>query len=380
MNKPFLILLVCVFLLGTNGLIIAPMITDVARDLAVSIPVAARAIAAFGAGTALFSLAFGRSLDHFGLVRALYIALGIGGLAQLGTALSSNAIAFSGFQFAAGAASGIGLPAIYAITKLLSERGQESRRMGQVLTGWSLGLIFAVPIGARVAYAFDWHAVFYTVAMAHGLAILLTFLLPTIPEPENRIKSGRFVPLTKMGAPAAYAICFLFMASFYGTYALTGAYTVEGLHQNIANAGWVALVYGLGFGTGAFGAPHLDRYRPALTQIYTLTTGAVVLLAMGVAPNFAVFLVAVFLWGLINHMNLNLILRRISDLVPDAPGAALGLYSALTYAGASAGAYVFSLVYSNFGFLELALMASTFHLIGSALAAYSAAREARLRS
>lgn len=380
MTKPILTLLMCVFLLGTNGLILAPLLTDVASDLETTIPIVARAIAAFGAGTAIFSFTFGRSLDHFGLRRALCTALVFGAVSQGVTSISAHWSLLIGAQFATGAAMGIGLPAIYAITKLISEPGRESKRMSQVLTGWSLGLILAVPIGAWIAFTYNWQAVFAILAVAHIVMLVFAFNLPAIPEPEHRKKSTRLTPVLRAGGPSAYGICFLFMASFYGGYTLTGDYTVNGLHQTTAAAGLVALVYGVGFGLGAFAAHRLDRWDTARTQVYMMTMGAGVLFAMGLAPNFNWFLIAIFGWGFINHLNLNLILRRISELVPDAPGAALGLYSAVTYAAACVGAYVFSLIYSNFGFMQLAITASAFHLVGSMLAYYSAARDARLRS
>ncbi|MEO1919841.1 MAG: hypothetical protein ABGW81_09110 [Paracoccaceae bacterium] len=67
MNAQLYILTACIALIGTNGLLLSPVLTDIAVSLDVTVGEAGRAIAAYSAGAAVTAIWLGRSLDRFGL-------------------------------------------------------------------------------------------------------------------------------------------------------------------------------------------------------------------------------------------------------------------------------------------------------------------------
>ena len=66
-------------------------------------------------------------------------------------------------------------------------------------------------------------------------------------------------------------------------------------------------------------------------------------------------LVGVLLLGLVNHLQVNLLVTRLGETVPKSKGAVLGLNTAVTYVGATVGTATFAPLYSNWGFRATAI-------------------------
>ncbi len=350
-------LMALIGIIGTNGLILSPVLNDIAVDFGVSVAVAGRAITAFGLGTAISALWLGRSLDTFGTARALQLAMVVGGLAQIGAALAPGWKVLTLAQGAVGLAAGVGLPAIYALTADISPRGQEARILGRVILGWSLALIAAIPLGAFLADALGWRLMLGLVGVV-GL-----FTLPFTARFRNRHVAvqdsqpmGRLAPLALPGGLAAYAVCFLFMAVFYGTYTYTGAHAIRDFGVSTGAAGLIALFYGIGFGAASLMSGVIDRIGTRRMRLIGFPAAAVALIAMGYAPSFPAYLVAITAWGWLNNQLLNTIVTGLTALAPRSKGAVLGLYSAITYLAAAVGTFAMGLTFQGAGFLWVGLL------------------------
>lgn len=369
MTAPLYILMACIALIGANGLLLSPVLPDVAAELDTTIAAAGRAIAAYSAGTAMTALWLGRSMDGFGLARALILAMALVGLAQIGTALSTGWIGLSVFQGLAGAGAGVALPAIYGITAEISPKGQESRFMSRVIFGWSIAMVAAVPLGAFLSDVFGWRQMLMLGGGAAFILILFALkILPPSKPAEARIRMGRLKPLTLPGGAAQFALCLFFMMAFYGTYAYLGAYTRTAYGISATAAGLSALVYGIGFGLAMTLSGVIDRLGRNTVLPAGLTIAAMLLASLSFTPSFATFLIVVFLWGFINHFILNMIVVGLNALAPKNRGAVMGLYSATTYTGAAIGVLSMGNMYEGFGFVAVALTAAAFNLTAMLLA------------
>lgn len=377
----FVILLITMFVLGTNGLVLAPVLSEISAGLSTNISNGAIGIAGYGFGTAVIAFLFGRSIDQIGLRKSLLIALCIAAIGQFLGLIVSSWVGLGIAQIIVGGASGIGIPAIYALTNRAAEPGRASARMALVLSGWSLGLILAIPIAALLADTFGWRSIFFVIGTSH---LLLVPFLRFLPGPsQNEVSPSlpsRFAPLRAEGGIATFSICCCFMASFYGVYTFTGDFVVTQFDRPLAQTGLIALFYGIGFGAMAPLGRLFEGKSAAQFQVITLPVGIATYILIAIAPNFVLFLGVTILWGAINHFNLNLILKSVTALMPHAQGAGMGLYTTLTYLAATASALVFGQIYEGLGFAALAWSAAFLHLLAFGLAFYSAAREARLRS
>jgi len=364
MPRALITLLFCIALIGANGMILSPVLTDIASQFGVSASVVGRAIAAYGLGTGLTALWLGRSLDNFGIVRALRYAMLVAGLSEALSGLATGWGMLVGLQFMAGMGAGVALPAIYAITGALSPKGEESRYMARVLLGWSVSLVAAVPLGAALSDIVGWR-IMLGLGGALCLALVpMVLTLPVISLPARTTpKMRRFKPLLLPDGATLYGICLLFMISFYGLYAYIADYARNAFTLGSTAAGLIALVYGVGFGMASFAAPLIDRLGRQTALRLVLLLAAVLLALISVPHSFALMLPLVWLWGAANHFILNMIVVGLNALAPQNRGAVMGLYSGTTYIGAAIGAVIMGMLYESFGFLGPTIAASSMHIL-----------------
>ena len=352
-------LMALIGIIGTNGLVLSPVLTDIARDFGVSVAVAGRAITAFGVGTAVSALWLGASLERFGTARALMLAMVVGGVGQLIAALASGWVWLTAAQGLVGLAAGVGLPAIYALTADISPAGQEARILGRVILGWSISLIAAIPLGAFLADVLGWRVM---------LGLIGTIGIATLPftarfrnrhiTAQDAEPMGRFAPLFIPGGLTAYLVCFLFMGVFYGTYTYTGAHAIRDFGISTGRAGLIALFYGIGFGAASLMAGMIDRIGTARMRLIGFPAAAIALIGMGMAPSYGVYLVAIAAWGWLNNQLLNTIVTGLTALAPRSKGAVLGLYSGITYIAAAAGTFTMGQIFEGAGFGRVTLLAA----------------------
>ena len=349
-----IILLLGVAVIGSNSLVLSPILTDVAADLQTSTIAVARAIAAYGGATAVSALFLGFTVDRFG-ARSVLLVGGLGlAVSMLVCALSTSWQMLVAGQAVAGLAAGVMLPAIYAVATTTGSEDEGSRILGRVLTGWSVSLIAGVPVSALIAERFSWEVSFFTLAVL-VLVSLVGFW--TMPRRDSQLLVNTGNPLKAIAIPDVGPLLvtqFFFMTAFYGTYAFFGDQLRASLDISTGVAGVVVLSYGVGFGLAALADGLIDRVGPARVLPGALVC---VVIIYGVMPVLVTSLggavAAAFAWGFVNHFVVNVIVLRLSRISGDQRGAVLGLNSAITYFGALIGALVLGQVYGNLGFAGL---------------------------
>lgn len=361
------VLTFCIAVIGSNSLVLGPIAPEVARSLGTSVALVMSASAAFGLGTAASALLMARHVDRLGARRML-----LGALLGLAAALALSALApavpaLALTQLAAGVASGIALPAIYAGAAAVAPPGRESRTIGVVLTGWTLSMVAGVSLSALVADLVHWRAVYAVVALlAFGaFATLKTSRYRDAPSagsapwPLAALRIGGVKPLL--------VACAAFMSAFYGIYGYLGDHLHSALGEPVSANGIVALVYGIGFGAAALLDGVVDRLGARRVMPFAFLAVAAVYLGFALAGgSFAFVLVITFLWGLSNHFGLNVLIMRLAAIDPARRGTIMGLNSAVTYLAVFAGTTGFGPLYASQGFEMAALAALVLMLVAAA--------------
>lgn len=220
MSKGWLtfILLLGIAVIGSNSLVLSPVLTDVAADLDTTPLVISHAIAAYGGAMALSALLLGFTIDRYSVRAVLIVGSVLLALASFGNALASSWIALSFAQGAAGLAAGVMLPAIYDAATEAGGEEEGAQLLGRVLMGWSFSLIAGVPVSAFIAERLGWQASY----VALGLLVLVGLVGFGIASVGERIVD-RFGPARAL--PFALAFVALAYASMPPTTAFqTGAF------------------------------------------------------------------------------------------------------------------------------------------------------------
>jgi len=361
-SSPVTALMFAVSVVGSNGLALSPILSDVARSLSASPLTVSTAISAYGAATAASALFLAARIDRHGVRRSLLAAM-VALIAALAlSALSPHWAVLSAAQALAGAAAGVILPAAYGSATLVAAPGREARTLGRVISGWSVSLVAGVPLSAMVSDAIGWRATYGVLALCAAIALAGLRRLP-----ERRDAAAAPARLSRLLAPVAQREvaalllgCLAFSSAFYGVYAFIADHVRQTLALSAGRAGLIACAYGGGFLlAGLLGAPLIERLgaRRALPLALAVIAAVYVGLPAATRSLHAVLAVAVA-WGAASQCSLNLLVLLLSRARPQARGAVLGLNTCTTYLGASLGTAIAGAVYAHAGFSALGLSAA----------------------
>lgn len=361
MSRSVLLLTGSIAVIGANSLVLSPIAASVAASFtgvdAAGVMIAA---ALYGLATAVSALTLASVADRLGAERALVRALLVLVVALVAASSSPSLPVLVLAQALAGLAAGTALPAIYVLTAQVAEKGRESETLGIVLTGWTLSLVVGVGLSAVLADVLHWRAVFAVLALAAaGLALGVGRGREWGTAVRGGIPTSPLTALRVPGIAVALSNVAAYMTAFYGLYTYLGPHLGETLQLPTAFAGLAIAAYGTGFGVAAPLGRLVDRYGAALAASVTFAALALVYLGLAAAADLPLVLLALCVaWGLANHVGLNLLVRRLTELDPTQRGAIMGLYSAITYLCVFAGALLYRPLFEHLGFAACALVSA----------------------
>jgi len=357
----------CVGVIGANSLVLGPIAPEVSRSFGSDVATVMMATAAFGLGAAISSLFLAPRIDRFGAHRMLRLAMTLMPIALAVSALSPVVAVLVLAQFAAGIASGVALPAIYASAANMAPRGRESKTIGVVLSGWTLSMVGGVSLAAIVADLTHWRAVYGIVAL---LAVFALGLLSRVKRPEAPPAAKETSLFAAFGLPGIRPLllaCGAFMTAFYGLYAYLGDYFHSTLGQPVSANGLITLVYSAGFGSAILMGGVVNRVGVRRMLSMALFWVACVYLLLGVMGSGLVpVLCLLAALGFGNYYCINLLIVRLTAIDPAKRGAIMGLYSTVTNLAVFLGTGSFGVVYEGGGFAATAYAAAALTLTAAA--------------
>ncbi|MDO6523339.1 MFS transporter [Shimia thalassica] len=368
-----LLLMISVGLIGANSLVLSPIAAEVASGVgAERTSDVMTAAAIYGISVALSALFFAPRADKVGPHKALETGLVLI-LIGLGFSIAAtNLTVLSIGQGVVGVGAGMALPAIYSLAAIISPKGQESRTMGMVLTGWTLSMVGGVTLSAYVADLIHWRAVFGLLGFG-SLVILIVLLKASFPPhtPATKVTSPISAVQVPGILPAMFSVLML-GTGFYGVYNYLGAHLTDALHRNVGAAGWLTLSYGLGFGAAMLFDPWLDKVGPRLGLLAVFSGLSIYYVGMSAwTHSYAMIVALMFGWGVLQHLGLNLTVSRLSRLDPSQRGAVMGLNSTTMYASVFAATVLYRPGYESFGINLCLWISAALTLMGAAEALWA---------
>ncbi|MDZ7840925.1 MAG: MFS transporter [Gammaproteobacteria bacterium] len=362
------LLVLGIMVIGSNSFLLSPILTDVAHALQTKPVVVARVISAYGAATAVSAFLFAGRIDRLGARPMLVTSAAVMAMALLGSAAGQSWQALALCQALAGLAAGVMLPAIYATAIAAAPPGQDAHLLGRVLNGWALSLVAGVPISALLTEHLDWRVTYLALAALAACAAAGFLRLPRATQ--TRPDEPLIAPVRAFRIPGVarlLIVCLCYMTAFYGTYAFLGDHVRHVTGVGAGTAGLVVLGYGTGFGLAGFLGRRVDRVGPARVFPGVLACLALIYLVMSPATATLAGAIGIAtIWGMANHLGLNILVLLLSSRRPEARGAILGLHSSATYLSVFSGPLVLGVAYARMGFDAVTLVASIL-LVGAAL-------------
>ncbi|WP_380052572.1 MFS transporter [Falsihalocynthiibacter sp. SS001] len=360
MTRSVLLLTAIVGVVGSNSLMLSPIAAKVAVSLGASSPDAVMTAAAlYGLGVAMAALLLAPLADRFGAARSLRAALVLLVLALILSTSATSVAMLSAAHAIAGIAAGVAIPALYSLAAQIAPKGQEARVIGTVLSGWTLSMVGGVTISAYVADIFGWRYVY------GGLAAAVLVTLPMLARmdlPTQIMSKTSTSPITALRVdgiiPALMAVAALGFG-FYGFYNYLGAHLEVNLNRPVRDAGVLTLVYGIGFAAAMVFDGVLDRL-PTVRGLAGIF-GLLAVLYVGIAwatNSYLWLLVLAPIWGILQHLGLNLTVGWLTRLDPAQRGAIMGLNSAVMYLSVFSSTLLYRFGFTHFGMATCALFSA----------------------
>jgi predicted MFS family arabinose efflux permease len=364
------LLAACLFVVGTNGFVIAGLLPQVAHDLGVAPQTVGGTITAYAIVVAVAAPA-----ASIVLVRTPRTVVLTGGVlfVGVGTVVAVTAGGFGGFllgRIVAALGGAALVPAATAAAPTVLPPEHRGRALAIAGLGFTLAVAVGSPLGTALASVGGWRLALGVLAgLALLLAIAVALVVRGVPEPPRIPVAARFAPLADGRVVLLLIAMALATASFNIVYIYSSTVTATATGGSGVRLSVLLLVYGAAGAVGTAVAGRLtDRRGSTPVAIAALIGQAAVLVLLAlVAASFVLDLPVFALWGIAAFAVVVPVQHRLVGLDPAAAGIVLSWYSTAMYVGIG--------IAPVLGGTALALGASAVPLAGAvtallALAAY----------
>jgi len=293
-------LMVAIFTLVTSEFLPASLLPLMASDFGITEGVAGQVVTA----TALIGMIAGPAMGPlFPNLDRKRLLVGLLVLALLSNVLTAVAPSYA-IVVVARLVLGIAIAGTWSMALAVSSHLVPADKLGRAMSVVNIGVagatVAAVPLGALVSSFAGWRAVFWAVAAATALAIVLfVVLMPSVPaRASGGLRTLVDVLRSRVVLFGLIGLAVL-VAGHFGSYTFirTAAEGVSGLTP--ASIAVLLAVYGVGGLVGnVLSGLVADRHLGlALVSVPVLVAAGIVLFSLSTGSPFLVF-VAVALWGL----------------------------------------------------------------------------------
>lgn len=353
-RTPLLLLTLSIAAVGIQALMLSPLLTDIAAGLGTQAKEIGFSASAYGVGVASAALLAAPQLGRWPKRGAIRIAFAVLAVALFLCAFAWDWRVLAGAQLVAGLASGVIIPATYALTGDIAPPNRRSQDLGKVLFGWSIAMVAGVPLAAVLSAFVGWRGTFAIVGL---VAAAMPFAGILLPRGTSQVSTERVRYMDVLRLPGAwtgYLSTFAYMIAFYQTYTFIGDHVRQTHGAGAWLGGTISLAYGIGFGLGVVFDKWIDRKGPTrMLPLGLLLVGLNYLVLPVAAERIVAVALWPFFWGLANHFCMTTLVSYMNTLSQRLRGTIMGLFSFTTYVSLGTAGAVYGPVYEAHGFFAV---------------------------
>jgi MFS transporter, YNFM family, putative membrane transport protein len=356
------------------------LLPQIASDFAVTIGAASIVVSAYSLMHGSMQLIIGPIGDRFGKYMVITVMCALSALTVGACGLAHSLTTLTLARIAAGATASWIIPLGMAYIGDVVPYERRQQVLGRYLTGQISGQLAGQAAGGIIGDWLGWRAAFFihaaifalaAVALLRELKVNPLTRTPARPgAPQRAFTADYRVVLANPFARFVMACAFAEFALMFGGFAYVGAdlharfgvsFTLVGLMVGFFGLGGLIYAAGVKQFVHRFGQPGLAAYGAIMLGL------AYLLLAF--APAWWVAPFAITFIGLGFYMLHNTLQTNATQMVPEARGTAVGLFSAGLYLGQTAGVAGFAPVVDHAGAPRVFLAVAIFlPLLGIVLA------------
>jgi predicted MFS family arabinose efflux permease len=377
------------FAIGTEGFMIAALLTMIAADIRVSVAKAGLLVSIFALAYATSSPVLTALTGHVDRRRLLISSMSLFAMLNVAAAMTHSFLALGAARVLLAFAAGLFTPNANALAGALVPAERRGRAIAIVNGGLTAAIALGVPLGALVGERFGWRMTFLGVSalsaiaalgLAQGLprgvgAAMVTASLGDRVRAVRDPRVARTLLVTTIWAGGSYAVYTYVAPLLYSATSLRGS-----------QIGVALFTWGLAAGVGLFvSGQATDRLGSGVVLRASLTTLILALAGLAVVANvvrpaqaIVPVLAAMAVWGLSSWAFFPAQQTRFIELVgvPSAP-VALSLNASFMYLGFSIGAALGGFSLLHLGPRHLGFVGALCELAALVLLLANQARDAR---
>ena len=170
-----------VFAAGTQAMLVAPIIPQIALQLGVEAARLGTLVTSYAVAVGAFALVTGPVSDRVGRRTVLLVGAALMAVALALHGLAASYLSLLAVRALAGVAGGVLSGAAIAYVGDFFAPGRRGRVNGWVISGFAAGQVAGIPVGTLLASAFGYRAPFLLFAVVVALALVLVFV--ALPQP-----------------------------------------------------------------------------------------------------------------------------------------------------------------------------------------------------
>ena len=353
------------------GVVMAPVLTQIANEFNITTGTAGLVVAAYGAPGILVAVLIGPYSDRFGRKRFLVTGALIMGVFTLLSAFATSFAVLVAMRIIAGIGGSVIFPNVTATVGDNFPYRDRGSAMGTVIGLNTMAGVIGVPLAGILAEATSWRvSVGLVGVLSIAAALLLLWKLRPAQTPlsESRIRDMYRSIVTNRSALGAIGSSFLGALYWFtwATYIVVFFESTFGLSQGVASI--LALTQGLGVLFGSQLGGRLGGrigHKPIVGGSVVLS-GALLLLQTNLTLPLAATAVLNLLLSAVIGARFASNTTLLTEQVPEARGTLLALSASVTSASIVAGAAIGGLLIDGLGFWALGM----FCFVAAILAAF----------
>jgi len=330
------ILAVGLFVVGTNGFMIAGLLPEIASTLGVTASAVSYSITIYAIVVAVASPAVSILLPR--MSRTTLMALGLV-LVAAGTVVAASAPSLDIFTLGRVIAAFGGaalVPPATATAAALATPEKRARAIAFVAIGFTAATAFGAPLGTAIAGVGGWRVPLYGLATLAALtAIAVAVFVRHIPIGAPISARARFAVLRDRRILLALVATLLVVTSFNVVYIFSSAVTIGATGGSASLLAALLLSFGIaGIVGNAAAGPLTDRFGNRTVGVATLGILLVSMLVLLLVSHSLIGTAIVFaVWGVSANAISTPIQHRLIDANPATAGVAISWFSTALYAG-----------------------------------------------
>lgn len=365
-KKRIFLLVFTMFIIGTDGFIMAGLLKEISKEAHVSVTAAGQLITVFSITYAISGPIFASVFGNIDRKLVLIGSLLVFTFGNLIVALSSNyPLLVVGRVICALGASAL-TPVAVMIAGMISPPEDRGKYISFVFSGITIATIIGVPLGTFASKTFGYQSIFLIIAICGiVMSIVLSKVFDRVASPPKVSIRERLLAFKIKGAPQTLLVTVIVFISAFTVYSYIAVYFNSKGIVDQRSLSWILLAFGIGGTIGNLLGGYLtDKLGPKSNIIISLLGLSISFILISLSGStLALIILLAFIWGICGWLLSPSQQYRLMSIGRDKSQVLISWNSSGMYLGIGVSGIVGALIINNLGVNSLTWIGSSGALV-----------------